>query len=162
METSLVGPSEPGGLMEYNSAVSNLRAAVFLLRISGYQEDAKLKELAGRVIARTKDDCERIGPAAGFCGTALEWQFLEPLEILVITDAGPERFLSAVNAIYIPQKVVKVLSLKKDEAAIKSLGYPLRESLYLCAGRKCFADVIEPGEVAAEVRKYIERLKEEK
>ncbi len=85
IETTPVGPSEPGGLMEYNTAVSNLRAAVFLLRISGYQEDAKLKELAGRAIARTKDDCERIGPAAGFCGTALEWQLLEPLEIVIIT-----------------------------------------------------------------------------
>jgi len=66
--------------MQYNAVVSNLSAAVFLLRTSNYQEDAKLKELAGRTIANTKNDCERIGPAAGFCGTALEWQFLKPLE----------------------------------------------------------------------------------
>ena len=79
-------------------AVSNLRAAVFLMRISGYQEDLKLKELAGSAISGTKEDCERIGPAAGSCGTALEWQLLEPLEILVITADGPQRFLSAVNS----------------------------------------------------------------
>jgi uncharacterized protein YyaL (SSP411 family) len=157
-----VKPSEPGGLMEYNTTVSNLRAAVFLLRISGYREDAGLRDLARRVIAQTKKDCERIGPAAGFCGTALEWQFLEPLEVLLITDAGPERFLEAVNAIYAPQKIVKVLSLKKDESAIRSMGYPLRESLYLCAGRKCFADFNDPGEVSGGMRKYIESLKGEK
>jgi len=162
METTPVEPSEPGGLMEYNAAVSNLRAAVFLLRISGYQKDTKLKELATLAITRTKDDCERIGPAAGFCGTALEWQLLEPLEIVIITTEGPEQFLAAVNGIYIPQKVVKVLSLKKDEAAINRLGYPLKESLYLCAGKRCFAAVTEPWKVAAEVRKYMEGLKEQK
>lgn len=148
--------------MEYNAAVSNLRAAVFLLRISGYQEDAKLKGLAARAIAQTKDDCERIGPAAGFCGKSFEWQFLEPLEIVIITAGGPERFLAAVNGIYIPRKVVKVLSLTKDEAAIAHLGYPLRESLYLCSARKCFATATEPLKVAAKVRKYMEGLKEEK
>ena len=157
-----VGPSGPGGLMEYNTVSSNLRAAVFLLRISWYQEDAKLKELASRAITWTKDDCERIGPAAGFCGTALEWQLLGPLEIVIITSEGPQQFLAAVNGTYIPQKVVKMFSLKKDEAAIERLGYPLRESLYLCAGKRCFAAVTEPGEVAAEIKNYIERLKEEK
>ena len=160
-ETTPIGPSEPGGLMEYNAAVSNLRAAVFLLRISGYREDVKLKELAARAIARTKDDCGRIGPAAGFCGTAFEWQLREPLEIVIITAGGPERFLAAVNGTYIPQKVVKVLSLMKDEAAIKRLGYPLKESLYLCSGKRCFSAVTEPGKVAAELKKYIVGLKED-
>jgi uncharacterized protein YyaL (SSP411 family) len=162
VETAAVGPSEPGVLMEYNTAVSNLRAAVFLLRIAGYQADAKLKGLAGRAIGRTKEDCGRIGPVAGFCGTAFEWQLREPLDVVTITAGGPERFLAAVNRIYIPLKVVKVLSLKKDEAAIASLGYPLRESLYLCSGKRCFASVTEPGKVAAEVRKYMEGLKKEK
>jgi len=162
IETTPIGPSVPGELMEYNTAVSNLRAAVFLLRISGYQEDEKLKELANRAIARTKDDCERIGPAAGFCGTAFEWQLRKPLEIVIITSGGPEQFLAAVNSIYIPRKVVKVLSLKKDDAAIARLGYPLEESLYLCAGKKCFAAVTEPEKVADEVRKYAEGLKKEK
>lgn len=161
IETTVVEPYEPGGLMEYNSAASNLRAAVFLLRISGYQEDAKLKELARRAIARTKDDCERIGPVAGVCGTALEWQLRQPLEIVIITAGAPERFLAAVNGTYIPQKVVKVLSLMKDEAAIERLGYPLKESLYLCSGKRCFAAVAEPEKVAAELKKYMVGLKED-
>lgn len=160
--TTPVGPSEPGVLMEYNAAVSNLRAAVFLLRISGYQEDAKLKGLAARAVARTKEDCGRIGPAAGFCGTAFEWQRRAPLEIVIITARGPEQFLNAVNRIYIPLKVVKVFSLTDDRAAIARLGYPLSESLYLCSAKKCFAAVTEPWKVAAEVRKYMESLKEEK
>jgi uncharacterized protein len=162
IETTTVGPSEPGGLMEYNAAVSNLGAAVFLLRISWYQEDAKLKGLAAGAIAREKDDCGRIGPAAGFCGTALEWLLRPPLEIVVITAGGPERFLAAVNRLFIPHKVVKVLSLKKDEAAIARLGYPLEESLYLCSGKRCYAAVTKPEKVAAEVRKYMKSLKEEK
>ena len=161
-ETTPFGPSEPGGLMAYNAAVLNLRAAVFLLRISAYQEDEKLKDLASCAIARTKDDCERIGPAAGSCGMAFQWLLRKPLEIVIITVGGPERFLAAVNGIYIPQKVVKVLSLTKDKAAIVRLGYPLRESLYLCSARKCFASVTEPWKVAAEVKKYMGGLKKEK
>jgi uncharacterized protein YyaL (SSP411 family) len=161
-EMASVGPSDPGALTEYNTAVSNLRAAVFLLRISGYQSDAKLKGLAAQAIRRTKEDCGRIGPVAGFCGMAFEWQLREPLEVVIVTAGGPERFLAAVNRIYIPMKVVKVLSLKKDEAAITHLGYPLRESLYLCSGRRCFAAVTEPGKVEAEVRKYREGLKRQK
>ena len=147
--------------MEYSSTVSNLRTAAFLLRISGYQEDAKLKELARRAIARTNNDCERIGPAAGICGTALEWLLRQPLEIVIITAGGPERFLTAVNGTYIPQKVVKVLSLIKDEAAIERLGYPLKESLYLCSGKRCFSAVTEPGKVAVELKRYMAGLKED-
>jgi uncharacterized protein len=162
IESGPVGPSEPGGLMEYNTAVSNLGAAVFLLRISGYQEDAKLKGLAARAIARAKDDCGRIGPAAGFCGTAFEWQIRDPLDILIITAGRPEGFLAAVNRIFIPLKVVKVLSLKEDKAAIARLGYPLSEALYLCSGKRCYAAVTSPGKVAAEVGKYMESLKAEK
>jgi hypothetical protein len=159
---TLVRPSETEGLTEYNVAVSNLSAAVFFLRISGYQEDAKLKKQAVSAISHAKDTCENIGPAAGFCGTALEWQLLEPLKIVIITAGRPEQVLAAVNGIYVPRKVVKVLSLKKDEAAISDLGYPLRESVYLCAGKRCFAQVTGPEKVAAEVKKYMERLKEEK
>ena len=67
-----------------------------------------------------------------------------------------------MNGVYIPRKVVQVLSLKKDGAAIARLGYPLKESLYLCAGNKCFAEVTDPEKVEAEVKRYIESLKEEK
>ncbi len=162
IETTPIEPSEPGGLMQYNAAVSNLRAAVFLLRLSAYQYDSKLKELGTRAIAQTKDDCGSIGPAAGFCGTALEWQLREPLEIVIITAGRPEQFLAAVNGIYIPQKVVKVLSLKNDGPTIARLGYAPKESLYLCSGKRCFAAVTESLKVAAEMRKYMADQKEQK
>jgi uncharacterized protein YyaL (SSP411 family) len=161
-EAAFAVPSEPGALTEYETAVSNLRAAVFLLRIASYREETKLRGLANRAIARTRGDCERIGPIAGFCGMAFEWQLREPLEIVIVTAGGPDRFLSAVNRIYVPWKVVKVLSPKTDESAVRSLGYPLRESLYLCSGKRCFAALRDPGKVVNEIRKYKEALKEER
>jgi uncharacterized protein YyaL (SSP411 family) len=161
-DTTALGPSVPGQLMEYNAAFANLGAAVFLMRISAYQEDRKLKGQAARAIAWTRDACNEIGPLAGHCGTALQWQLREPLEVVIITAGEPERFLAAVNRLYIPLKVVRVLSPTKDEAAIKLLGYPLRESLYLCSGKRCFASVTEPGKIAAAVRTYMASLKEEK
>ena len=162
INTAVAGPSEPVGLMEYNTVVSNLRAAVLLLRLSAYQEDATLKGPADSAIARTRDDCLRLGPAAGICGTAFEWLLREPLDVVIVTAGGAERFIDAVNGTYIPLKVVKVLSLKTDKAAIRRLGYPLRESLYLCSKKRCFAAVSDPSGVAAEVRRYRERLKEKR
>lgn len=162
IETIPVSPSEPGALMGYNVAASNLKATVFLLRIAAYENDSKLKLLATRAIALTKDDCRRIGPLAGICGTALEWQLREPLEIVVVSAGKPDRFLSVVNRIYVPRKVIKVLSLKNNKAAIARLNHPLKESLYLCSGTRCFAAVTDPGNVAAEIRTYLNGLKAQK
>jgi uncharacterized protein YyaL (SSP411 family) len=161
-DTTALGPSVPGALMEYNAAFANLGAAVFLIRISAYQEDPKLKGQATRAMAWTRGACNEIGPLAGYCGTALEWQLREPLKVVIITAGEPGRFLAAANRIYIPLKVVRVLSLKQDKADIMRLGYPLREALYLCSGKRCFASVTEPEKVAAAVKKYMARLKEEK
>lgn len=161
-KTIIVRPAEPGGLMEYNTAASNLGAAVFMLRLSGYKEDAKLKSMAASAIAGEKDDCERIGLAAAFCGMAFEWQLRSPLEILVVTAGRSEGFLAAANSVFVPLKIVKVLSLKEDKATIEGLGYPLKETLYLCSGKMCYAAVTKPREVAAEVKKYYESLKEKK
>ena len=161
-KTTVVTPSRPGGLWEYNAAASNLGAAVFMLRISGYRQDAKFKSMADSAIEGEKDDCERIGRAAAFCGMAFEWQLRSPLEIVIVTSGRPERFLSAVNSVFVPLRIVKVLSLKEDKAAIEGLGYPLEETLYLCSGKMCYAAVTRPREVAAEVKKYLGSLREKK
>lgn len=159
---AVVMPSEPGRRMEYNAAASNLSAAVFLLRIYGYREDAGLKGLAASAIAQENYNCETVGLASAFCGEAFEWQLRPPLEILLVTAGRPEPFLKAVNSVFVPLKVVKVLSLKKDKAAIARLGYPMEESLYLCSGKRCYAAVTKPGEVAAQIRRYLESLKQKK
>ena len=81
---------------------------------------------------------------------------------MLISAGEPERFLSQVSGTYVPRKVVKVLFLKKDDAAIARLGYPLEESLYLCSVRKCFAKISDPLKVKAEMKRYMEGLKKEK
>lgn len=156
---AVVRPSEPGGLMEYNAAASNLSAAVFLLRISGYREEFGLKDLAVSAIARENYNCETVGLASSFCGEAYAWQLLPPLEALLVTAGKPETFLEAVNSVFVPLKVVRVLSLKKDKAAITRLGYPMEECLYLCSGKRCYAAVTKPGEVAPQIKRYLKSLK---
>jgi uncharacterized protein len=160
--TAVVGPSEPGGLMEYNAAASNLSAAVFLLRISGYREDAARKDLADSAIAQEDYKCETVGLATSFCGEAFAWQVRSPLEALLVTAGRPGPFLGAVNSVFVPFKVVRVLSIKEDKTAVTHLGYPLEECLYLCSGKICYAAVTKPGEVAAQVRRYLESLKQKK
>jgi uncharacterized protein YyaL (SSP411 family) len=80
-------------------------------------------------------------------------QIGDPLDILIITAGRPAGFLAAVNRIFITLKVVRVFSLKEDEAAIARLEYPLSEALYLCSGKRCYAAVTSPEKVAAEVSK---------
>ncbi|MEJ2696498.1 MAG: DUF255 domain-containing protein [Candidatus Sulfobium sp.] len=162
IEAAVVMPSKPGGLMEYNATASNLNAAVFLRRISGYREEAGLKALAASAIAKEDYNCETVRPASAFCGEAFEWQLRPPLEIVLVTAGRPGPFLKAVNSVFVPLKVVKVLSPKKDKAAIALLGYPMEERLYLCSGKRCYAAVTKPGEVAAHMKKYLESLKQKK
>ncbi len=159
LDTAVAEPSKPGRLNEYLTDRDNFLAAIFLEKLYRSTGDVSLKQLADAVIARMNEGCENFGPAAPVCGTALKWAIQEPLEIVVVSAGAPERFLSEVNRVFVPEKVVKVLSLKKDRQEVEGLGLPLREGLYLCTGRRCLASVERPKDVRGAVKKFIESLR---
>lgn len=158
LDTTIVEPSTPGRLYDYEMVRANFEAAVFLERLYRYNGDRSLKQVADAVIARLDKGCERFGPAAAVCGSALRWEIQEPFEVVVVSHDRPGRFLSEVNRVFIPEKVVKVLSLKKDREEVKRLGYPLEEALYVCSVRRCLASVKRPQEVRKRVKKFMESL----
>ena len=158
LDTTIVEPSHPGALHEYTGARDNFEAAVFLEELSRYRGTESLRQIARDVISRVNKDCDRFGPAAAVCGIALTWEHREPFEVVVVADGDPGKFLSEVNRVFIPEKVVKILSLKKDAEEIKRLGYPREEALYLCAGRRCLASVGRPEDVRVKVKKFVEAL----
>jgi uncharacterized protein YyaL (SSP411 family) len=158
LDTTIVGPSTPGRLHDYEMARANFEAAVFLERLYRYNGDRSLKQVADAVIARLDRGCERFGPAAPVCGSALRWEIQEPFEVVVVSRDRPGRFLSEVNRVFIPEKVVKVLSLKKDREEVKRLGYPVEEALYVCSGRRCLASVKRPQEVRKRLKKFMKSL----
>lgn len=158
LDTTIVEPSTPGRLSEYTAAGANFRAAVFLEKLSRYNGDASLKQIAGTVIASLNRGCERFGPQAAVCGSALRWETQEPFEVAVVSGGRPGRFLPEINRVFIPEKIIRVLSLTKDGEKIKSLGYPAEDALYICAGRRCLGSVKRPEEVRERVKKFIESL----
>jgi len=59
---------------------------------------------------------------------------------------------------YIPQKVIKILSLKGERDQIRTLGYPEKEAAYVCSGKKCSAAFTEPDTLKAGIKRFIEML----
>ncbi len=156
--TTFVEPSVPGRLHEYNSALSNFRAAVLLQRLFRQDGDLRLKQTGNAAVAAMGKSCERFGPAAPVCGSAIRWELQDMFEIVIVAGKRPERFLSEVNKIFIPEKVIRILSMKKDKAEIIRLGYPFEEALYLCFGKKCLISVKRPKEVGKKINQFISNL----
>jgi uncharacterized protein YyaL (SSP411 family) len=79
------------------------------------------------------------------------------VEIHVLADGGRvQEYLSAAATVFLPEKVVKVLSLVDDREEIKSYGYKARESVYVCAGKRCSRPVRDPAALAGVLRQFIE------
>jgi uncharacterized protein YyaL (SSP411 family) len=156
--TMLVEPSVPGRLLEYNSALSNFHAAVLLQRLFRQNGDLSLKRAGNATVTAMKKSCERFGPAAAVCGSAIRWELQDPFEIVIVARERPERFLTEVNRIFVPEKVVRILSIKKDKAEIARLGYPFEEALYLCFGKRCLASVKRPKDVSEKINHFMKNL----
>jgi uncharacterized protein YyaL (SSP411 family) len=158
LDTTLVQPSEPGTLMEYSSRVAEFHAIELLMRLSRQYGDLKMKEAGSAAVSAMKEGCDKFGPAGGLCGSAIRWVLQEPIEMVVVTRDKPERFLSEANRVFIPEKVVRVFSMEKDNSEIAKLGYPLEQSLYVCSGKKCLASVKIPAEVKDKIERFMKRL----
>jgi uncharacterized protein YyaL (SSP411 family) len=156
--TTIVEPTAPSRLLEYKSAVSNFHAAVLLQRLSRQNGDLSLKRASNAAITAMGKSCERFGPAAPVCGSALRWEFQEPFEIVIVAGKRRQKFLSEVNKIFMPEKIVRILSMKKDKAEIARLGYPFEEALYLCFGKRCLAPAKRPEEVQEQISRFMKNL----
>jgi uncharacterized protein YyaL (SSP411 family) len=56
---------------------------------------------------------------------------------------------------YLPEKVISMLSLQRDKAKITSLGFPLKEAVYVCQGKRCSAPVENPDQMIEEVKRFL-------
>lgn len=158
LDTTLVEPSAPGRLLEYNSAMANFHTAMFLQRLFRQDGNLSLKRAGDAAISSMKKSCERFGPAAAVCGSAIRWELQDPFEVVIVAAERPERFLAEVNRIFVPEKVVRILSMKKEKAEIAKLGYPFEQALYLCYGKQCMASVKMPEEVREKINHFMKNL----
>jgi uncharacterized protein YyaL (SSP411 family) len=142
-----------------NENLANSRAIRFLGRLAFIGEFKGLKEVRDAVVATLSGEYQRFEPQAGVCGNALLWFMGEPVQITVLADGDDARkCLSAINSVYVPEKVVQVLSISSDAQEIKDLGYPPTEAVYLCVGKRCSTPITKPETLTPGLKYFMDTL----
>jgi uncharacterized protein YyaL (SSP411 family) len=158
LDTSLRKPVTAGVLSEINENLANYRAIRFLGRLAFTGEVKKLKEVLDAAVAAISSEYQRFAPQAGAYGNAAIWAVGEPVQIIILSDGERARkYLSVINSVYVPEKVVRVLSLSEDAGEITKLKYTLKESAYLCAGKRCSAPIAKTDNLKEELIRFIEK-----
>jgi uncharacterized protein YyaL (SSP411 family) len=159
LETPIVNPTITSALSHYNTYLSNYRAIILLNRLYYYNGNEKMKSIIESVNSTLSAVYETYEPSAALYGTALRWGLETPLVVTVLArDKNVVRFLLQVNKMYLPQKVVKILSLKRERDRIRSLGYPVEEAAYVCSGKRCSPAFTEPDRLIAGIKRFMENL----
>ena len=158
LDTSLSKPVTAGALSEVNENLANYRAIRFLGRLTYTGEVKRLKEVRDAVAATMSGEYQRFAPQAGAYGNAAIWIVGEPVQIMILADGdGARKYLSVINSVYVPEKVVRVLSLSEDAGEITKLRYTPKESVYLCAGKRCSEPIAKPEHLKEELIRFIEK-----
>ncbi len=138
LNSALKKPVTAGVLSGMNDDLANYRALGFVSRLEYFGTERTNTKIREAVSATLAASYREHAPAAAAYGNALLWSVEDPVEFVVLADAKRAReYLSVVNSVYVPQKVVWVLSLAKDAAEIKKRKYALEVSVYVCAGKRC-------------------------
>jgi hypothetical protein len=158
LDTPVKKPLTAGVLSDVNENLANYRALRFVSRLSYcyYGDRLRLQETRDAVLMALSGAYRRFPPHAGSYGTVLLWVVREPLQVTIVADGdGARKYLAAINSVYVPEKVVRMLSLADDAEEIKMLRYPIQEAVYLCAGKRCSAPITKPEKLASELRQFI-------
>ncbi len=156
LDGTLRKPVTAGVMSGMNDDLANYRALIFLSRFASVEGDASGTKLRDAIMATLAAGYRDHAPAAAAYGNALLWSVEDPVEIVIIAGGnGPRKYLEKISTVAVPQKVVRVLSLAKDNGEIKRRGYALRESVYLCAGKRCSKPITSPEELQKELMDFV-------
>jgi uncharacterized protein len=154
--TTVIATAAAGPLLEANRTTSNYRAVILLSRLCHYREDDIFRTIIKDTLAGFKKTYSRFPPSAALYGTALRWELRGPVEITLITeDNRLDSFLTKLDQVYIPEKVLRRYSPKQDRDIIRESGYPPGEAMYLCVGKKCSVPITREEDVPDAVRKFV-------
>ncbi len=153
--TSLKKPVSAGVLAEVNDDLANYRALHFLSRLAYVDDIPRFREIRDAAAETLKNEYHRYAPYAATYGNVVLWITREPVVITIIAEKQRvNAYLSAMTAVFVPKKVLRVLSLSKDGEAISKLGYSQREAVYLCAGKRCAAPIENPETLKRELKDF--------
>jgi uncharacterized protein YyaL (SSP411 family) len=154
----LAAPLAPGILTKVNDNLANYRAIRFMGRMLSVEEFKDQKKIRDEALAALSKNYQDFTPNAAAYGNALHWAMGDPIEITIIAKGKAARsYLTAIRDIYVPKKIVRVLSIEEDGDRINKLGYPKREAVYLCAGKRCSKPITAPRKLKEELRRFVEQ-----
>jgi uncharacterized protein YyaL (SSP411 family) len=157
-DSPLDKPVTAGVLSEMNEMLANYRAVLFLSRLAYTGEYKKLKTVRDIVATSIARDHEKFSAHEGIYGAMLLWIAGDPIQINILAEGErAQTYLSTINRLFVPEKVVRVLSLSDDRREIKKLDYPLKEAVYLCAGKRCSAPITSAAGLTAGMKDAISK-----
>jgi uncharacterized protein YyaL (SSP411 family) len=140
---ALTKPAVDSALLEINENLANYRALRFLSRLAYYGAIDNLQTVRDAAILSLSREYRKFAPHAGAFGGVLLWTAVDPVQITILVGKnGAQKYLDAIRDVSIPEKTVRVLLLSADAGEIKKLGYAPRESVYLCAGKRCSKPIV--------------------
>jgi uncharacterized protein YyaL (SSP411 family) len=138
-------PLSNGPLLAMNENLANYRALRFLSRLAYAGGIDALAEARDAALVTLSREHRTYTHHAGAFGTVLLWTAGEPVRITILARKDDARkYLDAIRGVPLAEKAVRVLSLSADIGEIIKLGYTPRESVYLCAGKRCLPPIAKP------------------
>ncbi len=160
LDSSLRKPVTAGILSEVIENLANFRAILFLSRLAFTGEFKGLKEVRDAAVATIAGEYQRFTPQAGIYGNTLLWFISDPVVITVISDGDAQKYLTVINSVYVPEKVVRALSISSDAQEIKDQGYPTKKAVYLCVNKKCSTPITKPDNLTLGLKYFMDTLHE--
>lgn len=156
---ALVNPVTAGFQKKVNENLANYRALQFLSRLVLTGDYPGWQEVLDAVAITLSGEYQRFTPHAGTFGIALLYTVGEPVQITIVASENEAiQYIFAINRMYIPERVVRVLSLSEDAAEIKRQKYLLEEAAYVCTGKRCSAPVNDPDVLQIEVKNILRKM----
>jgi uncharacterized protein len=161
LDASLVKPVTAGMMADVNEDLANYRALRFLGRLAYGYGPSNLKEIRDASAASLSGGYQHFSPYAAAYGNALLWILYDPVRITIIADGAARRdYVAAANSVSVPEKIVIVLSPSGDVDRIRKLKYSNKESVYLCAGKRCAKPIFKPEQLKTTLRQFMEKQPE--
>lgn len=157
VNADVILPAASGEIREVSHFRANCRALLFLSRLSASERYERRRKLVNEALGSFSDEYEDLVTIAPQYASVLMRHLSDPVEVTIISADDGRRiaFLSAVNRIYIPRKVVRTLSPLTDAKAIKTLRLPSLEAVYICAGKRCSAPIRRPEDLESEISRFL-------
>jgi uncharacterized protein YyaL (SSP411 family) len=135
---------------------SNFRALQFLARLYRLNREERTKQTLDAVFQTFAGTYDRHAALAASYGNAVLWLKQEPVEItILLAGKNKEAWMRAVNGVFLPLRIVRVLSVTQDGPELRALNYSAREAAYICRGKQCSRPVTEPGKLRDALARFI-------